>query len=174
MLLDGVTGEVRIIEDDRFDFTGTRTVVVLNELYAFKAGIPMSVYKIADFTTSENLVKTTLPTLPRNEELTHFAVSYWEAAGSIVLTGGNDRGTTAQTSLLAVQTGQWEQKSFPDLNIARKCHASMSLDKQCYVACGYGGGAKLLSSVEMLRLGAQAWELIEIPDLTPRFNPVFS
>ena len=69
MLLDGVTGEVRMIEDDRFDFTLTRTVVVLNELYAFKAGSPVSAYKIADFTSSENLVKTTLPTLPRHEYL---------------------------------------------------------------------------------------------------------
>jgi len=139
MLLDGVTGEVRMIKDDRFDFTDTRTEVVKKELYAFKAGSPaMSAYKIADFTSSENLVKTTLPTLPRHEALEEFAVSYWGAAGSIVLTGGYDskRKRTAQTSLLAVQTDQWEQGSNPILNIARSGHASMSLDKQCYVACG--------------------------------------
>ena len=70
MLLDGVSGEVRMIEDDRFDFTDTRTVVVGTKLYAFKAGrAAMSAYKIADFTSSENLVKTTLPTLPRHEAL---------------------------------------------------------------------------------------------------------
>ena len=69
MLLDGVSGEGRMIEDDRFDFTDTRTVVVGTKLYAFKAGSPVSAYKIADFTSSENLVKTTLPTLPRHEAL---------------------------------------------------------------------------------------------------------
>ena len=69
MLPDGVTGEVRMIEDDRFDFTGTRTVVVGTKLYAFKAGRAASAYKIADFTSSENLVKTTLPTLLRHEGL---------------------------------------------------------------------------------------------------------
>ena len=102
-------------------------------------------------------------------------MSYWAAAGSIVLTGGrrNSR-ITAQTSLLAVQTGQWEQRSFPDLNIARYCHASMSLDKQVYVACGVGNDDEFLSSVEMLRLGAKAWELIKIPDFTNREYPIIS
>ena len=69
MLLDGVSGERRMIEDDRFDFNDTRTVVVLNELYAFKYGIPVSGYKIADLTSSKNLVMTTLPTLPRHKAL---------------------------------------------------------------------------------------------------------
>ena len=73
-----------------------------------------------------------------------------------------------------MQTGQWEQGSIPDLNIARRRHASMSLDKQVYVACGLGDDLEFLSSVEMLRLGAEAWMLIEIPDLTPRCDPVFS
>ena len=50
----------------------------------------------------------------------------------------------------------------------------MSLYKQCYVACGVGDYEEYLSSVEMLRLGAQAWELIEIPDLTPRRIPIIS
>ena len=88
MLLDRVSGEVRMIEDDRFDFRSTRTVVVRTKLYAFKYGIPVSAYKIADLTSSENLVMTTLPTLP-NGKWNNFAVSYWEAAGSIVLTGGS-------------------------------------------------------------------------------------
>ena len=102
-------------------------------------------------------------------------MSYWAAAGSIALTGGRDSyyKPTAQTFLLAVQTGQWEQGSIPDLNIARSCHASMSLYKQVYVACGRGDGGDL-ASVEMFRLGAEAWELINIPDLTPRYHPVFS
>ena len=61
---------------------------VKKELYAFKAGRAASAYKIANFTSSENLVKTTLPTLPRHKFIEYFAVSYWAAAGSIVLTGG--------------------------------------------------------------------------------------
>ena len=114
-------------------------------------------------------------------------MSYWGAAGRIVLTGGmgGDKKTTAHTSLLDVQTDQWEQgsnhqhqkasqkkkgKAKPpkknlnrarpkDLNVARHSHASMSLGKQVYVACGYGDGNKgnygeLLNSVEMLRMGA--------------------
>ena len=36
ILVDGVTGEVHKYEDNRFDFRGTKTVVVLNELYAFR------------------------------------------------------------------------------------------------------------------------------------------
>ena len=145
MLMDGVTGEVRKFEDDRFDFDDTRTVFVLKELYAFKWGSPVTAYKIANFTSSENLVVTTLPTLPHEaEELMYFAVSYWAAAGSIVLTGGLDNVAhepTAQTFLLTVQTGQWERRSFPALNIARHTHASMTLDKQAYVACGLGDGS---------------------------------
>ena len=102
-------------------------------------------------------------------------MSYWAAAGSIVLTGGEDSDyeATAQTSLLAVQTCQWEQGSNPNLNVARHAHTSMSLGKQCYVACGRGDGG-YLASVEMLRLGVQAWELINIPDFTPRKCPVLS
>ena len=44
-------------------------VVVNKELYVFKRGNPVSAYKIADFTRSEHLVKTTLSSLPRNEYL---------------------------------------------------------------------------------------------------------
>ena len=104
-------------------------------------------------------------------------MSYWAAAGSIVLTGGLERTnkTTAQTFLMAVQTGQWEQRSsIPDLTVARSSHASMTLGKQCYVACGYGNLYKYLSSIEMLRIGAESWVLIQIPDLTPRSLPIFS
>ena len=49
----------------------------------------------------------------------------------------------------------------------------MTLGKQVYVACGHDGN-KLLASVEMLRLGAQAWALINIPDLEPRVYPIIS
>ena len=44
----------------------------------------------------------------------------------------------------------------------------MSLDKQVYVACGVGNDDEFLSSVEMLRLGGEAWVLIDLPGLTPR------
>ena len=171
-LLNSVTGEAKKFRDDRFDFKATRTVVVKNELYAFKEGCPVSVYKIANFTSNDHLV-TDLSTLPFDEYLRNFSFSYWAAAGSIVLTAGlANREVTAQTFLLAVQTGRWEQRSFPALNVARHLHASLTLDKQAYVACGRG--PRDLRSVEMLRMGAQAWELIDIPDLTPRFIPVFS
>ena len=55
-------------------------------------------------------------------------------------------------------------------------HTSMSLGHQVYVACGYNDkSGKFLSSVEMLRMGAQAWVLINIPELTLRHNnPIFS
>ena len=69
-------GEALRIDDNRLDFSSNKTVVVKKDLYAFKEGSPVSAYKIADFTSSENLVKTTLPTLPRNEKLYLFAVSY--------------------------------------------------------------------------------------------------
>ena len=130
--------------------------------------------KYTNFTNNENLVKTTLSKLPRNDHLPNFSLCH--VARNIVLTGGydSDYEATAQTFLLAMQTGQWEQGSNPDLNIARRGHASMSLDKQCYVACGWGEGGKFLSSVEMLRLGAQTWELIKIPGLKPRYRPILS
>ena len=50
-------------------------MVVLNELYAFKYGRPVSAYKIADFTSTDHLV-TNLSTLPHREYLKLFAVSY--------------------------------------------------------------------------------------------------
>ena len=91
-------------------------------------GSPVSVYKIADFTSTDRLF-TDLSTLPFHEYLRNFAVSYSAAGGSIILTGGNDSRyePTAQTSLLAVQTGQWEQRSIPNLRIARYDHASMTI-----------------------------------------------
>ena len=137
MLLDGVSGEALQLEDDRFNFTWTWTVKVEKDLYAFKRGWPVSAYKIADFTSTDRLV-TDLSTLPHHEKLSYFSVSYWAAAGSIILTGGcnSDFELTAQTSLLDLQTGQWEQRSFPTLNVPRFCHASMTLGNQVYVACG--------------------------------------
>ena len=41
------------------------------------------------------------------------------------------------------------------------------------MACGIGTNGSLLSSVELFKLGAQAWVLIYLPDLTPRTIPVF-
>ena len=67
MLLDGVTGEPHKFEDDRLDFNNTSTVLVGKELYTFKEDNPVSAYKIANYTSIEHLVKTTLPSLPRNK-----------------------------------------------------------------------------------------------------------
>ena len=73
-----------------------------------------------------------------------------------------------------LETELWQQKKLPDLNTARSDHSALGLGvDQVYVACGNGGDG-YLKSVEMLRLGANFWELIDIPDLTPRFRPVFS
>ena len=175
ILLDGVTGEVQKFDFKILNFFYTRTVVVKKELYTFKYGRPVSAYKIADF-TRKKCKFTTLSTLPRTEILQYFAVSYWPAAGSIILTGGHDSRyeVTAQTFQMAVQTGRWEQRWFPALNVARSSHASMTLGLQCYVACVCGQYGGYLSSMEMLRMGVQAWELIAIPELTPRWLPIFS
>ena len=103
-------------------------------------------------------------------------MSYWAAVGSIVLTGGGSStyAVTSETFLMNVQTGQREQSwCIPNLIVARRLHASMTFGWQCFVACG-DGGSKNLSSVEMLRKGAKAWFLDEIPNLTPRLFPVFS
>ena len=76
---------------------------------------------------------------------------------------------------MAVQTGRWEQRSsIPELTVARFYHASMTLDKQVYVSCGMRARHEYLASVEMLRMGAQAWELIDIPDFYRRSIPVFA
>ena len=83
-------GEALRIDDNRLDFSSNKTVVVKKDLYAFKEGSPVSAYKIADFTSTNHLVKTTLSNLPRNEYLCSFSICYWEAGSSIVLTGGSD------------------------------------------------------------------------------------
>ena len=80
-------------------------MVVKKELYAFKFGSPVSVYKYTDFISTDHLVKTTLSTLPHNEYLRYFSVCYWAAEGSIVLTGGeNEKGDvhSAKTYLMAL------------------------------------------------------------------------
>ena len=51
-------------------------------------------------------------------------------------------------------------------------HASMALGQNAYVACGEGYRG-YLRSVEMLSLKAKTWELIDIPELTPRDIPIF-
>ena len=134
----------------------------------------MSAYKIAQYTSTDHLVKTTLSALPRNEQSHNFSVSYWAAASSIVLSGGvNRRVNSAQTYLMAVQTDRWQQKSFPDLNEARNNHSAHSIGEKIFVTCGWGTG-RYLSGVEMLRLGSDAWTLIvpgsldkERPSLCP-------
>ena len=68
MLLDGVTGEAQQFGHEFFNFTNTRTVVVKNQLYAFKVASPVSAYKIANFFSNDHQV-ITLPTLPCNEYL---------------------------------------------------------------------------------------------------------
>ena len=78
-----------------------------------------------------------------------------------------------------LQTSKWGRNSLPDLNEARCHHSSCSFGgDQVYVACGRGNviprNVIPLTSVEMLRLGAQAWELINIPDLTLRTYPIIS
>ena len=153
-------------------------MLVNKELYVFSKGNPVSTYKIADITTSTDcLKKTTLSTLPRNEYLRYFHACYWAVGGSIVLTGGESDGVhvqSAKTYMMAVQTNEWQQKSFPDLNKARHWHKSLGLGEQVYVTCGVDQNDKMFSSCEMLRLGADLWEIIDIPDLTPRVLPVFA
>ena len=42
-----------------------------------------------------------------------------------------------------------------------------------FVACGRGDNNLYLNSVEVLRLGEQAWSLVDLPDLMPRIFPLF-
>ena len=103
--------------------------MVKEDLYAFKYGDPVSVYKLAEFTSANRLVKTILSELPEKQSLDGFAVCYWAAAGSIVLTGGRGSrsGITTETFLMAVQTGRWKKWwSIPELTVARYFHASMT------------------------------------------------
>ena len=58
-----MSGEVQTFEDRRFDFRDTKTVVVTNELYAFKEGLEVSAYKIANFFSNDHLVITALSSL---------------------------------------------------------------------------------------------------------------
>ena len=45
------------------------------ELNVFQESSPVSAFKYADFTNTEQLVKTALSTLPRNEYLRNFSVT---------------------------------------------------------------------------------------------------
>ena len=150
-------------------------MVVNNKLYALKEGNPVSVCKYSDFTSTEQLVKTALSSLPRNEHLAGFSLCLMK--GNIVLTGGTDRDCrgvkSAQTYLMDVQTEKWQQKSYPELNTARCYHTALGLEEQCYVACGWGADGTL-NSLEMHRLGTEAWVLIYIPDMKPRAHPILS
>ena len=107
MLLNEIGGEPQKFEDERLEFTLKTTVLVGKELYAFKYGNPVSVEKYIDFTSNENLVKTTLSNLPRNEHLFDFSLCH--VAGNIVLTGGRDKQMvrSAQTYLMVLQTSRW-------------------------------------------------------------------
>lgn len=169
-------GEVQNLEEDCFDFSEVITVFVNKDLYAFAVNNPVHTFKITNFATDDRL-NTTLSTLPRYyKELFFFgfAVCYWEASDSIVLTGGSDvkengdKVDSAETNKMDVQSGCWEQKLHPALKVARWNHSMMALGQQCYVACGTFGPLGPLSSIEMIRLGVRKWELIKIPDLTPR------
>ena len=64
IIMSEMSGEPQKFEDDRLDFYNTKTVLVKNQLYVFKFGRPVSVYKISDFTRNKHLVKTSLDTLP--------------------------------------------------------------------------------------------------------------
>ena len=75
---------------------------------------------------------------------------------------------------MELKTERWLQKSFPDLIQARYWHVSCSVGEQIYVAGGDNHRHKMLSSIEIFRLGTDAWVLIDIPDLTPRVLPVFT
>ena len=121
--------------------------------------------------------KTPLANLPHNDHLEDFSVANL-ASTLIVLTGGMDAEQTAsaKTFGLIVKEEKWERKSLPDLNVARFNHSSCSVtsEDQVYVACGEGDGGEKLASVEMFRLGAEAWVLIDLPGLTPRVSPILS
>ena len=75
MWLDEATGEAQKLEHKRLDVKDTRIVLVKRKLYAFKFGSPVSAFKYADFTNTEQLIKTALSTLPRNEHLQRFSVT---------------------------------------------------------------------------------------------------
>ena len=124
LLVNDIGGEPQKFEDDRLDFSDTKTVLVNKELYVFTGGKPVSVYKVAHFNSSENLVKIALPALSCNDFLDNFAVSF--VAGNIYLTGGYDGlgwdVFSVQTYLMDVQTDKWLQKSLPKFTEARAFH----------------------------------------------------
>ena len=69
-----------------------------------------------------------------------------------------------------LQTDNWQL--LPDLNIARKFHSSLGLQYQAYIVCGQKDNDEAkLSSMEIFRPGAEAWELIDIPGFEPRMTP---
>ena len=78
-----------------------------------------------------------------------------------------------QMYLMDLHTGKWQDESLPSLNQGRCFHSSLGIRDQVYVACGENSDGEM-SSVEMLRLGAEAWDLIEIPDFTQRIRPILS
>jgi len=61
---------------------------------------------------------------------------------TIVLTGGNGHlydngGESVKTFAMDVTAGKWQNDSLPDLNIARRDHASLAgIDDRVYVGCG--------------------------------------
>ena len=97
MVLDRKAGEIVKFRDDRLDFSKTKTLLVKSVMYVFKATYPVSAYKIANFTCSERLVKTTLSNLPINQKLEWFSICYWASGDSIVLTGGRDESNVVST-----------------------------------------------------------------------------
>ena len=137
-----------MFEDDCLDFTNRKTVLVNKDLYTFKEGKPVSTYKIANFTSSAHLVKTTLAILPGVKCLVSFSVSL--IMGKIILTGGIDSRCvkSAHTYVMDLKMNRWQQN--PDLNQARRGHSSMSLVDKTFVACGWDNDDVLFNSVEML------------------------
>ena len=79
---------------------------------------------------------------------------------------------SAQTFLMDLKTQRWQEEPFLPLNVTRYLHASLGLGNQAYVACGTDKFMTYLRSVEMLRIGAQAWDLIDVQNLKPRTSPI--
>lgn len=94
---------VKEFENDDLDFKKTSKLVVMKNLYVFEWGSPVTVYKIATFSSPD--LKTTLSTLYFDEFFKSFAVS--DVAGSVILTGGANNAYVwfAQTFMIDLQTG---------------------------------------------------------------------
>lgn len=129
-MFNDFTEETRQIEDERLDFNETRPVLVKQQLYVFKRGCPVSAYKYVNLYETDQLIKTTLASLPHKDLLQYFSVTKI-ADKSILLTGGaNDNNVlSSKTFLMDVQTEIWLEQSQTNLNIARFCHASTSVDE---------------------------------------------